>query len=361
MASAPKPDLDMTASRNSSTPLASSPFAAVRPDWLSLTQESAIEADIPIIDCHHHVWNRAECPYEPADLVADMTAGHRVLASVFVECRSHYLTHGERAFRSLGETEYVGAIEGPRAPGAPRPAAGIVGYVDLQLGSALVNELLQLHGIAAKGRLRGIRNLSASTPPVALDVPAAEPSLLMSERFREGFSLLRSLNLVFDAWMFHTQLRDLVDLARAFPEILIVLNHGGGPTAVGRLAQDSASTLRFWRSQIERVAECDNVHLKIGGLGMPHCGFGFHERPRPPSSADLAAEWSPIVDHCLQAFGAQRCMFESNFPVDKASYSYVTLWNAFKLLTRGYGRAEREQLFWRNAARIYRLEEALAI
>jgi L-fuconolactonase len=340
-------------------PPLSSAFAAVRPDWLSLAHERAHEPDIPIIDCHHHLWSRPECPYEPADLLADMTAGHQVLASVFVECRSHYSTQGERAFRSLGETEYVSAIERPTRPGAPRPAAAIVSYVDLQLGPELVAELLHLHEQAAKGRLRGIRNLSATTPPHVLDVSSTEPSLLMSHRFREGFSLLRSFNLVFDAWMFHTQLADLVDLARAFPETSIVLNHLGGPTGIGRYSKNAGGALRLWRSQIERVATCNNVHVKIGGLGMPHCDFGFHVQPRPPSSADLAAEWSPMVDHCLRTFGAQRCMFESNFPVDKASYGYVTLWNAFKRLTQGYGRAEREQMFWRNAARIYRLGEAL--
>jgi predicted TIM-barrel fold metal-dependent hydrolase len=339
----------MTASR-------ASPFASVRPDWLKLTEEAPLDRDVPIVDCHHHLWSRPECPYEAPDLLADMTAGHRVLASVFVECRSHYLPQGDRAFRSLGETEYAGTIGEQAAFGTLRPAAGIVGYVDLQAGPDLVAKLLELHRNAARGRLNGIRNLSATTLEGRLDVPSAEPSLITTKAFREGFSLLQSFNLIFDAWMFHTQLGDLVDLARAFPETIIVLNHLGGPAGVGPQAANASSALLLWREQIARVAACDNVYIKIGGLGMPHCGFGFHERPAPPCSADLVEAWRPLVEHCLQSFGTYRCMFESNFPVDKASFGYVTLWNAFKRLTRHYSKAERERLFFHNATQLYRLE-----
>jgi L-fuconolactonase len=340
-----------------------SPFVPVRPEWLALDTEAAVEPAVAIIDCHHHLWNRPECPYEADDLLHDLNAGHRVSATVFVECRSRYRAAGERMYRSLGETEFA-AQAGDRsdklAGHKTRLNAGIVGFVDLRLGKDLVESLLLLHLKLSRGRLRGIRNLSATAAEGPLDVAATQPSILMSDAFRAGFAALRPFNLVFDAWMFHTQLRDLVDLARTFPETAIVLNHAGGPTGVGPFSSCPKAAYRLWQDQLERVAACENISLKIGGLGMPHCGFGFHLQATPPSSDELAKAWRPVVEHCIQTFGPSRCMFESNFPVDKASCNYVTLWNAFKKLTRAYPESQRELLFSRTAARLYRLDERFA-
>jgi L-fuconolactonase len=227
--------------------------------------------------------------------------------------------------------------------------------VDLQSDADLVNTLLGRHRDAAGGRLRGIRNLSADRAE-RVDAVSTKPSLLMSQSFREGFSHLRSFNLVFDAWMFHTQLGDLADLAKVFPDTTIVLNHLGGPCGIGTCSANPGAARGLWEQQIKRVAACDNVYVKIGGLGMPHCGFGFHELPKPPSSDDLVREWLPFVEYTLQTFGTHRCMFESNFPVDKASFSYITLWNAFKRLTQHYESGERRRLFFENAVRVYRLD-----
>jgi predicted TIM-barrel fold metal-dependent hydrolase len=337
----------------------SSPFAAVRPDWLGLQREEAIDPDLPIIDCHHHLWTRAECPYEVDDLLQDANGGHNVLATVFVECRTRYRSEGPRERRSLGETEYA-ADAGDAAGGNPgnsvRVNAGIVGYVDLQCGRETVAELLGQHVEQGRGRLRGIRNLASTTAEQQFDRPAGVPSLLMSPAFREGFSLLRSHNLLFDAWIFHNQLSDLVDLARQFPDIPIVVNHAGGPAGIGPKSPNYTAAYQLWQERLQWVASCPNVSLKIGGLGMPHVGFGFHELKQPPTSDQLVEAWQPLVDECIRAFGTGRCMFESNFPVDKGSYSYVTLWNAFKKLTRDHSQPDRERLFSKTAARVYRLD-----
>ncbi len=215
----------------------SNPFPPVRPEWLALHVEPVLEPELAIVDCHHHLWNRPECPYGTEDLLADMLAGHRVQASVFVECRSHYRPEGDRSLRSLGETQYVADVARKGARENLKPAAGTVAFVDLQLGATQVAELLTLHKAMAEGALRGIRNMSAAREPVQLDKESKEPSLLMSKAFREGFSQLRAANLVFDAWMFHTQLGDLVDLANSFPDVTIILNHLGGPTGVGPQGQ----------------------------------------------------------------------------------------------------------------------------
>jgi predicted TIM-barrel fold metal-dependent hydrolase len=211
--------------------------------------------------------------------------------------------------------------------------------------------------VAGGGRFRGIRYISASHPDEAargssVNRPAG---LLLNAKAREGFARLHPLGLSFDAWMYHTQLGDLVDLARAFPETPIVLNHVGGPIGIGPYAGHRDEVFAVWRAGIEELARCPNVHVKLGGLGMRLFGFNLHQGDMPPSSEQLAAAWRPYVETCIAAFGASRAMFESNFPVDKGACSYSVLFNAFKRLASGASASEKSDLFAGTASRFYRL------
>jgi L-fuconolactonase len=335
----------------------SSPFAPVRPEWLAQRAEEVLDPEIAIVDAHHHLWDRAECPYLIQDLLLDARSGHTIRGTVFVECRSRYRRDGDRTLRSLGETEFIAGAgeEADRAGGStPHLCAGIVAFVDLREGAAAVDTLLDAHRDAARGRLRGIRNMSAWDPHSAT-ANAPPQGLLMSAAFRAGFARLAPHGLTFDAWMFHAQLAELRDLADAFPDTRMVLNHVGGPVLAGDSPTDRAAVFGEWSGAMRTLSSCPNVYIKLGGLGMPIFGFGFHEQPAPPSSQELAGTWHPYIDTCIQSFGPARCMFESNFPVDKCSCNYTTLWNAFKRVTSGYSRQERAQLFSGTASDFYRL------
>ncbi len=336
----------------------------VRPQWLALRREAALEPELPIIDAHHHLWEREEDPYLLDDFLADVGSGggHNVRASVFIECRTSYRTDGDSLLRPLGETAFVAAT-GARADASPevrcRVAAGIVGYADLRAGAA-IRAVLEAQIEAGAGRFRGIRNSSVWHPDPAArgSIAVPPPGLLLDPAFREGFACLAPLGLSFDAWMYHTQLAELRDLADAFPETTIVLNHVGGAIGIGPYAGRRAHVFAEWSAAIRELARYPNVHVKLGGLGMRLFGFGFHERSEPPSSEQLAEAWRPYVETCVSAFGPARCMFESNFPVDKASCGYTELWNAFKRITAGWAPDERAALFHDTAARIYRLGTA---
>jgi predicted TIM-barrel fold metal-dependent hydrolase len=270
-----------------------------------------------------------------------------------------YRADGPQALRPVGETEFVDGIAATSARGARGPtrvAAGIIGFADLSLGAA-VREVLQAHVDAAPGRFRGIRHAAAwhadarirpshTTPP---------PGLLLDARFREGFAQLAPLGLSFDAWLYHPQIAELTDLARAFPETTIVLDHYGGPLGIGPYAGRADDVHADWRTRIDELARCPNVVAKLGGLHMPINGFGWHKGAAPPGSAEIAAATQRYVHHTIERFGPQRCMFESNFPVDKASCSYLVLWNAFKRLAVGCSADEKAALFHDTAARVYRL------
>jgi L-fuconolactonase len=339
------------------TPSKSALFAPVCLEWLAQRTEEVLDPEIAIVDAHHHLWDRPECPYLIQDLLLDARSGHIIRGTVFVECRSRYRRDGDRPLRSLGETEFVAGAgeEADRAGGSTlNLCSGIVAFVDLREDPAAVDALLDAHRDAALGRLRGIRNLSAWDPRAAA-VNGPPQGLLMSEAFRAGFARLAPHGLTFETWMLHSQLAELRDLADAFPDTRIVLNHVGGPVPAGDYPTDRAVVFREWSGAMRTLSSCPNLYVKLGGLGMPIFGFSLHERSAPPSSQELAELWRPYIETCIQAFGPSRCMFESNFPVDKCSCSYTTLWNAFKRVTSGYSRQEREQLFSGTASRFYRL------
>lgn len=333
---------------------------AVRPDWLAKRREAALEPDLPIIDPHHHLIDRPESgTYLLRDLLADIDSGHNVVATVYLEWLSMYRADGPVEMRPVGEIEFANGVAAMCASGGygkPRVCAGIVGHGELTLG-ARVAKVLEAMIAAGNGRFCGIRFITASDPDQAqwgatMNRPQG---WLLDRTVREGFAQLAPLGLSFDAFMYHPQLGDLLDLARAFPQTPIVLNHVGGAIGLGRYKGKRDAVFADWRAKIRELAACPNVHVKLGGLGMKMFGFDVHEGELPPSSEQLATLWRPYVETCIEAFGASRAMFESNFPVDKGSYGYGVFWNTCKRLAQGASASEKADLFHGTASRFYRL------
>jgi len=332
----------------------------VRQEWLDRRREEIIEPDLPIVDSHHHLVDRPETGrYLLPELLADLGSGHDITATVYLEWLSMYRAAGPAELRPVGEIEFangVGAMAASGTYGKPQVCAGIVGSADLTLG-APVEKVLDAMIAAGGGRFRGIRFITATHPDQAVwgSLVNRPAGLLMDRRVREGVARLAPLGLSFDAWLYHIQLGELVDLARAFPETQIVLDHVGGAIGLGRYAGSRDEVFVEWSARIRELAACPNVCVKLGGLGMRMFGFTVHTSELPPSSEDLAAAWRPYIETCIAAFGPERAMFESNFPVDKGSCGYAVLWNAFKRITAGSSVAEKAALFAGTAAKFYQL------
>ena len=330
--------------------------------WLGLVREDPLDPGQPIIDPHHHFWDRPDSRYLLHDLLSDTGSGHRVVATVFVECMSMYRAAGPEPMRPVGETEFVNGIAAQSASGQfgpTRVAAGIVGFADLTLGDR-VDDVLEAHVAAAPARFRGIRHAAGFDPHDDVRNSHTNPpkGLLATSAFRDGVRRLAAHGLTFDAWLYHHQLPELTDLARACPEVTIVLDHFGGPLGIGPYAGKRAEIFAQWRRDIAELARCPNVVAKVGGINMSVNGFGWHRRDRPPTSEDLVAATGDYYFHTIDRFGPERCMFESNFPVDKLSCSYGVVWNAFKRMAQRFAPTERSALFHDTAARVYRVGES---
>ena len=325
--------------------------------WLQRTTEDVIEPDLLICDPHHHLWDLPGSRYLVDELLREIGGGHHVDKTVFVECLQMYRKDGPQELRPVGETEFVEQITcaSENGDGDVRVAAGIVGFADLTLGPA-VQPVIEAH-MNASARFRGIRYTTAWDASEQIRNSHTNPTkdLLQSEAFRAGLACLSRLGLTFDAWVYHPQIPELTNLARAFPEASIVLDHIGGPLGIGPYAGKRNEVFALWRKNIVELAGCANVVVKLGGLTMTMSGFGWHKRDAPPGSIELAEAMGPYYQTCIECFGVERCMFESNFPVDRASCNYTIQWNAFKRLTQDYSQAERSALFHDTAARIYRL------
>ena len=329
------------------------------PAWLALTQEEIIEPGLEIVDPHHHLWDHPGNRFLLDQLLADIGSGHKITETVFIECGSMYRADGPPEMKFVGETEFVNGTAAMSASGQYGPTRlcrAIVGHADLRLGDG-VAKVLEAQITAGDGRFRGIRH------SVALDASDAFPKArtnpikgqMLDPTWRAGFARLAPLNLTFEAWLYHTQLYELADLARAYPQTTIILNHVGGPLGIGPYKDKKAETFAQWKDGITEVAKSQNVVVKLGGLGMPIGMFDFYTREKPPSSEDLATAYKPYIETCIAAFGVDRGMFESNFPPDGASSSYPILWNALKRLAAGYSPSEKAALFSGTAKRVYRL------
>lgn len=329
-------------------------YLPVREEWLQRHREDVLEPELPIVDAHHHFYDRPGWRYLSDEYRADACSGHRVRASVFMQALTRYRTSGPEALKPVGETEYVAKVT---QGSAPQIAAGIVGHADLRSGAA-VREVLEAHLEAGLGRFRGVRHLTTWNADATLANPltAAPAGLLLDSLYRAGLAQLAPLGLSYDAWLFFPQLPELIETAKAFPETTIVVDHCGGVVRIGAYQAREAEVFERWSVSMRELARLPNVNVKLGGLGMRINGFGFESAELPPSSEQLAAAWRPWIETCVEAFGVERCMFESNAPVDKGSYSFVTGWNAFKRLTSGCSAAERQLLFEGTASRVYRLD-----
>ena len=332
-------------------------------DWLALTREPTLEPELPICDPHHHFWDlRTErIPYQRYllhELVTDVHCGHNVRSTVFIEARSMYRADGPQELRPVGEVEFVQGLAAASASGLYGPcraAAAIVGRANLNLGDQVQPVLEALHD-ASPNRLRGIRHTVTWDPHPEIDNREPE-GVLATAAFRTGAQVLARMGLSLDTGVCFPQLPELAAFAQAIPELTIILNHLGGLTRVGPYANRDDEVLATWRSGIAAVAACPNIHLKLGGIGMPRLGFDWHERPRPIGSDELAQAMAPLMTYCIEQFGPDRCMFESNFPVDKVSFSHHVLFNAFKRFSTGYSPSERAALLHDTAVRAYRVTD----
>jgi len=332
------------------------PHPHVNEAWLARVREDVLEPDLPIVDAHHHLWTRPSGRYLLDELRADLGAGHNVRATVFIQCGYAFRTDGPPELRPVGETETVAAVAAEAtAAGLPGVCAGIVGYCDFRLGER-VEAVLEAHVQAGAGRFRGIRQSAGWDPAILTQTSAPAPAgLLADPAFRAGLARLGKFGLTYESSLYHPQLPELAALARALPDQPILANHCGGLIRIGPHADDPAATFAAWGDGLRELAKCPNVVLKLGGMAMTIRGLNFQDGVLPPSSGELANAWRPIMETCIEVFGADRCMFESNFPVDKGMCSYVAVWNAFKRVAAACSDDEKASLFHGTAARFYRL------
>ncbi len=326
--------------------------------WTQKRQEAVIEPDLPIIDPHHHVWEKELGRYLTHELAEDVHSGHNVIATVFIEAGSMYRADGPAAMKPVGEVEFVNGIAAMSASGKygkARLCAGIIGHADLMLGDA-ARPVLEALIAAGNGRFRGIRHGVTWDTGNAAKFGRRQPPRhqVLEPAFRKGMAHLKPLGLSFESWQFHPQLPETVDLLRAFPDTNVILNHCGGLLGIAP-HENRGEVFKVWRDNLRALVQFPHLTVKVGGLGMTYCGWDFHLRDTPPSSEELAAAWRPYVETCIELFGPDRCMMESNFPVDKESTGYHVLWNALKRITQNHSAADKSKLYRDTAARVYRL------
>ncbi len=327
-------------------------------EWYAAVREEIVEPERPIIDPHHHLWAAPSMwgSYLLEDLWADTESGHSIEKTVFIDCHSSYWTDGPERLRPVGETEFVAAIaeESAKRDGAAT-IAGIVSHANLLLAEG-VEEVLQAHEEAGRGLFRGIRHAGPyDTTGTLTNAGRGRPCPYGEEAFRAGMRTLGELGYTYDTWHFYHQNQDFLALARAVPETTMILDHFGTPLGVGAYAGRREEIFAQWKDDIAAIAECPNVVAKLGGLAMPDNGFGWDKRELPPTSDEFAAAQKRYYLHAIDCFGPERCMFESNFPVDRLSISYHVMWNGMKKIVAGFSEAEKQAMFYDTAARAYRL------
>jgi predicted TIM-barrel fold metal-dependent hydrolase len=330
----------------------------MRSDWLSQVREDIIEPERPICDPHHHLWDNENNPYLLPQLLEDVRSGHNIVSTVFVECSSMYRATGDVALRPVGETEFVNGVAAMTASGQYgelRACEGIVSYADLTLGGD-AGRVLDEH-MRLSDRFRGIRHAAGWDASDKIRNSHTNPpqGLFLREDFRAGFAELAKRQLTFDAWLYHPQILQLTDLASAFPDVTIIFDHFGGPLGIGPYAGKGDAVFAQWSEYVAELAKCPNVYPKLGGIVMPINGFGWHKRATPATSDEIVAATGRYYQRTIELFGPERCMFESNFPVDKQSCSYHVLWNAFKKIAADFTAADKDWLFHDAAVNAYKL------
>lgn len=331
--------------------------------WLDKRREKIIEPDIAICDPHHHFWDKRterDYPrYQLDELLADITSGHNVRSTVFIEARSMYNANLPPDKSSIGEVEYVQGISAASASGIygeSRVAASIIGNANLNLGESVRPILESLS--SASNRFKGIRHSVTWDPHPEVENTALHKyeGQLISDKFQAGAKVLADMKMTFEAWLYFHQLPQLLEFAKSVPNLTIILNHIGGLVMDGPYENKREEVIKIWKDGIAKIAECPNVVVKLGGIGMPRTGFDWHERDNPIGSEELASSIAPYFNYCIDNFGTGRCMFESNFPVDKVSFSYQVLYNAFKRFSQGFSESERAAMFHDNAVAIYKVK-----
>ena len=326
--------------------------------WLELTQEDVLDPDLPICDPHHHLWDKPGDRYMIDEISRDVGSGHNIVQTVFVEVDAMYRSSGPEEMRPIGESEWVrgiGAQSDSGLYGRTKVATGIVGYANLNLG-ARVEPVLEAMESVSSGRFRSVRHTCSWDEYEPLrSHRSGRPGMMAEPKFREGLSKLIDRGHSFDALVYHPQLSELTELVDAFPNGVFVLNHIGRPLGVGPYQGHRDKVFEVWKKDMAKLAERSNVLVKVGGLGNRVSGFGWDTQPEPPNSQELVEKTSPYYLYTIEVFGPERCMFESNFPVDKNSYSYKTIWNSFKRMTQGFSSTEKTWLFHDTAAKAYRL------
>jgi predicted TIM-barrel fold metal-dependent hydrolase len=335
----------------------------VSQQWLSQVVEEILEPERSIIDPHHHLWKRGlGFDYLLDELWRDTGSGHNINKTVFMECHAFYDRDVPDHLRSLGETRTIAELcrqSAANQQGNP-PVAGLVGHVDLTLAgesATLLREVIEQHQQAGQGYLRGFRHAGAFDKNADLFFisPRGPSYLYGKEPFRKGLQVLADLGLTYDTWHYHHQNQDFCELAQAVPDCTMVLDHFGTPLGVGVYAGCRDEIFQQWKEDIRAISRCPNVYAKLGGLAMPDNGFGWHTGQRPPTSDEFVARQRRYYLHTIDCFGPERCMFESNFPMDRYSISYPVLWNGFKKMAAGFSEPEKHALFYRTAERVYRL------
>lgn len=332
---------------------------SVNKQWLEQITEEIVEPDRPIVDPHHHFWHDGPprgYPYLLEDLWADTNSGHRIEQTVFVEAGAEYLKDGPEAMQPVGETVFVAALAAASRKGDGATVAGIVGHADLSLGVE-VKPVLEAHIEAGQGLFRGIRHHGSwdASPDVPNSRIEPPPHLFLDDAFQAGVRLLGEMGLSFDAWNYHPQLPEVVSLAEACPDTTIILNHLGGVLGIGPYAGQREAVFEQWKRDYARLGACPNVFGKLGGLAQGVNGYAWEERDLPPTSDELVEVQAPFYLHAIECLGPDRCMFESNFPVEKTSVSYHVLYNAFKKIAADFSDSEKDDLFRGAATRAYRL------
>ena len=336
-----------------------------RSDWWALRREPGVAPEADLVDAHFHLWQARTLP-DPQDATRslqtsrylldefrrDTGSGHRVVQCVYVECGTAHYPDGPAPLRPVGETEFVAALA--RQGGTPEIAA-MVAHADLR--DPDLDRVLDAHEAAGGGLVRSIRHAGArlEDPADRLLAGAAPPGLYADPDFRRGVARLGARGLVFDAFQFHFQVGQLVALAQAVPGTTFVVNHLGTPVGYAGPPAEADPVFAAWRDGIEALARLPNIVMKLGGLASVVTGYDGGTRDLPPGSESFVAERGAYFHHAIGCLGPERCMFESNWPVDSVSIGYAVLWNAYKRIALDYGPAAQAALLAGTARRVYRI------